>query len=464
MFAKEIYKDRRVQLMNTVGRGIIVLVGNDLVGMNYKDNTYPFRQDSSFLYYGGINQPGFFLLLDCDTGEEFLAGPDQSLSDVIWSGSRPSLAQWAEKSGIILWGSPEQLAQKLSQAKAVNRPVHYLPPYRGEHVLHLVHMLGMQPADVASHASLPLIKAVVAMRSVKSSLEVEEIRQAIALSEQLYALLFKHCRPGISEQELYGRLQGFMLAQGSQEAFPMILTVQGQVLHNHCRSQVLAQGDLLLVDSGLCSKGGYVSDITRTLPVSGGFSSRQQNIYEIVLAAQAAGCAPIAPGVPFVECHLAAAKVMVQGLIALGLMTGNPEDAIQEGAHALFFPHGLGHMLGLDAHDMENLGEDHVGYDQTFVRSSQFGLSGLRLARKLESGFVVTVEPGLYFIPALIAQWQAENRLADFINYAALENYLDFGGIRIEDDILVTDQGYENLSENIPKKRAELSWGAGQAS
>ncbi len=464
MFATTIYKNRRAQLISMVGQGVIVLLGNDLVGMNYLDNAYPFRQDSSFLYFCGVNRPGFAVLLDCDTGEEFLAGPEQTLSEVIWSGPQPSLAHWAQKSGIAHWGSFDQLAHTLNQVQAMTRPVHYLPPYRGEHVLKLASLLGLGPAEVEKNISVPFIKAVVALRSVKTGAEVHEIRQAIALSQQLYALLMTHCQPGITEQELYGRLQGFVLAQGSQEAFPTILTRRGQVLHNHTRDQVLAQGDLLLVDSGVCSKEGYGSDITRTLPVNGTFSSRQQDIYEVVLAAQAAGCAKIAPGVPFVDCHLAAARTVTQGLKDLGLMHGDPDDAVRAGAHALFFPHGLGHMLGLDTHDMENLGEDYVGYDQTFKRSSQFGLAGLRLARQLQSGFVVTVEPGIYFIPALITQWQAEKKLDAFIHYQALEDYMDFGGIRIEDDILVTEQGFENLSYNIPKNITELCWAMGQRS
>jgi Xaa-Pro aminopeptidase len=297
---------------------------------------------------------------------------------------------------------------------------------------------------------------VVALRSVKSGEEVDEIRLAIELSARMYAELMAACMPGAAEIELYGRLQGLILSSGSREAFPMILSRRGEVLHNHSHDQILADGDLLLVDSGVVSPLGYASDITRTLPVGGRFTPRQQDIYEIVLAALAEGTGRMAPGVPFVDCHLAAARVVAHGLTDLGLMRGDPGEAVAQGAHALFFPHGLGHMLGLDVHDMEALGEDFVGYDVNFRRSTQFGLSGLRLARRLQPGFVMTVEPGIYFIPALIKQWREARRLEEFINYEALEAYLNFGGIRIEDDVLVTEQGHEVLSTAIPKEPAAV--------
>jgi Xaa-Pro aminopeptidase len=280
----------------------------------------------------------------------------------------------------------------------------------------------------------------------------------------MYAELMAVCAPGAAEIELYGRLQGLILARGSREAFPMILSRRGEVLHNHTRDQILRDGDLLLVDSGVCSPLGYVSDITRTLPVGGEFSGRQKEIYEIVLGALAEGTACMAPGVPFVECHMAAAMTVARGLTDAGLMHGDPAEAVAAGAHALFFPHGLGHMLGLDVHDMEALGEDFVGYDHEFRRSTQFGLSGLRMARRLRPGFVMTVEPGIYFIPALIRQWREERRLEQFINYAALDAYLDFGGIRIEDDVLVTEVGREVLSLDIPKSAGDVCKRMGGAS
>jgi Xaa-Pro aminopeptidase len=260
----------------------------------------------------------------------------------------------------------------------------------------------------------------------------------------------------MAEMELYGRMQGLILAHGSREAFPMILSRRGEVLHNHTRDQILRDGDLLLVDSGVCSPLGYASDITRTLPVGGEFSARQKEIYETVLNSLTEGTACMAPGVPFVDCHMAAAMAVVRGLTDVGLMRGDPAEAVATGAHALFFPHGLGHMLGLDVHDMEALGENFVGYDHEFRRSAQFGLSGLRMARRLRPGFVMTVEPGIYFIPALIGQWREARRLEEFINYEAIDAYLDFGGIRIEDDVLVTEHGHEVLSAGIPKEPAAV--------
>jgi Xaa-Pro aminopeptidase len=345
----------------------------------------------------------------------------------------------------------DELAGTVRSAQAKGCAVHYLPPYQGEAVLLLSGLLGLCPQGVQIGFSRALAQGIVELRSVKSGAEVARIREAIALSAAMYDLLMGSCAPGVTEMDLYGRLQGFVLSRGSREAFPMILSRRGDVLHNHSHDQTLADGDLLLVDSGVVSEG-YASDITRTLPVGGRFSARQKDVYEVVLRALAEGTARMAPGVPFADCHHAAATEVARGLADLGLMRGDPAEAVAQGAHALFFPHGLGHMLGLDVHDMEALGEDFVGYDHEFQRSCQFGLSGLRMARRLRSGFVMTVEPGIYFIPALIKQWREEQRLSRFIKYEALDAYLDFGGIRIEDDVLVTEHGHEVLSAAIPKQ------------
>lgn len=445
MFEASIYAGRRAELMRALGSGAALFLGNDLVGMNYRANPYPFRQDGSFAYYAGLNVSGLALGLDCDTGQEILFGPEPTMDDLIWSGGGDSLAELATRAGV---GRVLPLAQLAEWCQA--RPVRYLPTYRGDQTLTLSRLLGRSPGEAESGYSVDLIRCVVAQRSVKTSAEVEEIRAAIGLSARVYGLIMAECRPGASEQELYGRAQSLILASGSAESFPMILTRRGQVLHNHTRDQILEAGDLLLVDSGVLSPLGYASDITRTLPVSGRFSERQKDVYDVVLQALRTGVAHMRPGVSFLECHLAAAKVVVAGLVGLGLMRGDPEEAVAAGAHALFFPHGLGHMLGLDVHDMESLGEDFVGYDQNFQRSTQFGLSGLRMARTLEPGFVLTVEPGVYFIPPLIAQWQKQGLHTDFINYDALTAYLDFGGMRLEDDVLVTKTGVEVLSTEIP--------------
>ena len=456
MFGAHVYSERRAALMRAVGSGCVLLPGNGLVGMNYRDNAYPFRQDGSFSYFVGQGEPGLSLWLDCESGEERLFGPEPGLMHTIWSGQAPGLAELAARSGIPRHGRMEELAALCRKVRSRGRAVHYLPPYRGDGIVLLERLLGISESEVEAGSSPALIEAVVALRSVKGPAEVAEVRRAVALSGEVYAELLGSCRPGAAEMELHARLQGFILARGSREAFPMILTRRGEVLHNHSHDQILRDGDLLLVDSGVCSPLGYASDITRTLPVGGRFSARQRDVYEIVLGAMEAGMERMAPGVPFLDCHLAAARVVAEGLAGLGLIRGDLDEAVAAGAHALFFPHGLGHMLGLDVHDMESLGEDHVGYDREFRRSGQFGLAGLRMARRLEAGFVLTVEPGVYFIPALIAHWREQRKLESFIDYQALEGFLDFGGIRVEDDVLVTEAGVEILSAAIPKTVAEL--------
>ena len=457
VFEASLYAARRAALMRSVGFGCVLLPGNDLIGMNYRANEYPFRQDGSFSYFCGLDVPGLCLWLDCESGEETLFGTEPGIMHTIWSGPAPSLGTLAASSGIALHGGMERLERRCRDAVDGGRDVHYLPPYQGDGVLRLGRLLGRIPCEIETGFSQALVKAVVGLRSVKDEAEVEEIRRAVAVSADMYDDLMACCRLGSRETELYGRLQGLILSRGSREAFPMILSRRGEVLHNHTRDQVLARGDLLLVDSGVCSPRGYASDITRTLPVGGTFSPRQRDIYEVVLRAQAVGIACMAPGISFLDCHLAAARIMVEGLSALGLMRGSVDVAVAAGAHALFCPHGLGHMLGLDVHDMESLGEDNVGYDQEFRRSGQFGLSGLRMARRLRPGFVVTVEPGIYFIPDLIRLWREQGRHAEFIDYDALEPYLDFGGIRIEDDVLITAEGAEVLSSAIPKTAGELA-------
>jgi len=451
MFADHVYAARRRALMDRVAGGCILLAGNELVGMNYRANTFPFRQDASFLYFTGLDEPGLVLWLDCDSGEEVLFGPVLGLDHTIWSGPAPSLHELGARCGIERTAELGGLSGLAGAALKRGRTVHYLPTYQGDGVLRLCRFLGRTPAEIEAGPSRALIRAVVALRSVKDDGEVMQIRQAVKLSAGAYAELMTACAAGVSEMELYGRMLGFVLASGGREAFPTILSRRGEVLHNHSHDQILGDGDLLLVDSGVLSSMGYASDITRTLPTGGAYTTQQREIYEIVLSAMAAGIAAMAPGVPFLECHLAAAKKVAEGLSGLGLMRGNVDEAVAAGAHALFFPHGLGHMLGLDVHDMESLGEDNVGYDDVFRRSPQFGLSGLRMARRLAPGFVMTVEPGIYFIPALVARWRAEGRLDGFINYDALDAYLGFGGIRVEDDVLVTATGTEVLSASIPK-------------
>jgi Xaa-Pro aminopeptidase len=334
--------------------------------------------------------------------------------------------------------------------------VHFLPPYRPEAKARLSRLLGISPGNLKAKSSPDLIRAVVSQRIIKSALEVREIEKALAVSRRMYLTAMKMIKPGILEQEVAGRMDGLALAGGAGTAFPTILTVNGQILHNHDHSHVMRKGRLVVVDSGAESKSHYASDITRTLPVSGKFTTRQREVYEIVLAAQETAIAAMKPGVMYRDVHLKAARLMASGLKEIGLMKGDPAEAVAAGAQALFFPHGLGHSLGLDVHDMENLGENYVGYDDKTKRSEQFGLAYLRFALELRPGQVMTVEPGIYFIPALVAQWKKAKKNTGFVNFIKVETYLDFGGIRIEDNILITSGGRRVLGDPIPKKVKDI--------
>ena len=453
------YRQRRHILREAVPEGAILLPGNLDAPRNYAANIYPFRQDSSFLYFTGIDHPGLALVLTPE-GESILFGDPGHPDDVIWSGAHPGLADHARSAGIERHADIAELPAVLAGA-----PVHYLPPYRGDNRLRLAAWLGRTPTEVEAGPSAELTAAVVAQREIKSDEEIAEIEQAVAVSALMYRLAFHNAQPGLKEAQIMGAMLGVALAHDRQPSFPSIVTVHGEVLHNETYGNALSEGRLLLVDSGVESARRYCSDITRTLPVGGVFSPRQKEIYQVVLAAQEASFAAAGPGATNRDVHLAAARAVAEGLIELGLMRGDPEAAVAAGAHALFFPHGIGHMLGLDVHDMEDLG-DAVGYDPGVARSEQFGLNYLRLARELKPGFVITVEPGIYFIPALIDRWQAESRHEAFIDYAQVEGYRDFGGVRIEDDLLITDEGCRVLGPPIPKTVEDvelaMAWEPGQ--
>ena len=456
MFDPIVYRRRREVLRETVRDGIVLLPGLDPSPINFAANPYPFRQDSSLLYYTGLNGPGSTLLIDIDAARETLYGVDSSLDDVIWSGPSPLLPELAAAAGIGITGAPAQLAAVIQQAHDAGRTVHYLPPYRPDQVLSLARLLGVPPNRVNAGASAALIRAVVSQRAVKSPAEVAEIESALGLTRKLFQALVRHLPQENTGIGLAGILEGLARSNGSRLAFPPIITSRGEILHSAPDNQPLPAGGLLLMDIGAESREYYASDITRTLPVSGRFSSRQKDIYEIVLATQKTAAEQAAPGVRFRDVHLKAAATICEGLRDLGLMKGAVEDAVREGAHALFFPHGLGHMLGLDVHDMESLGEDNVGYDRETIRSDQFGLSALRLGRRLEVDFVVTVEPGIYFIPALIDRWRQDGRWTSFIAFDKLSAYRRFGGIRIEDVIHIMPRGSRFLGPMIPKSAATL--------
>jgi len=449
-FAAHIYQIRREKLSQQVNNGLILLLGNVDTPFNSVDNHYRFRQDSSFLYFCGLDQPGLTMLLDSETGVATLFGKPQSLDDVIWSGSLPTLQTLAEKVGIKTTASLTGLETILTAATRAGRTIHYLPSCRLENKIHLAQLLGKNIEVISREVSPQLIRAVVALRSVKGAEEIAELDAAANLGYQLHTRAMEMARAGAYEWEIAGELEAQAASSGRMLSFPPIVTVHGETLHNHQRGNCLKNGDLLLVDCGIESQLHYASDHTRTTPVGGTFTPRQRAVYQIVLDCMARAKELIQPGVAYLDVHLEVCRILVKGLQSLNLMRGDIDQAVAAGAQALFMPHGLGHQLGLDVHDMEDLGEDYVGYNDQIQRSSQFGLSGLRLGRELQENFVLTVEPGIYFIPKLIQQWQGKDRLTDYINYPELTEYLNFGGIRLEDDILVTNSGNRLLGRPIP--------------
>ncbi|NLH47549.1 MAG: aminopeptidase P family protein [Myxococcales bacterium] len=451
---QQTYVERRAVLRGRVPGGAILLLGLNEAPRNYAANTYPFRQDSHLLYYTGIDLPDTALLILPD-GEEIFFGVDVDLETIVWTGPVPPIADLAAGAGIRRSEDPSRLVDRLAALAAKNVPLHYLPPYRAEMTLRLGKLLRRASENVAAGASVELTRAVARQRSIKTPDEVAQIEEALRITALMYEVALRETRPGRREAEIAGLMQGVALSHERAQTFLPIVSVHGEIFHNTKYGNTLHGGELLLIDSGVESPLYYASDITRTIPVAGKFQERQAAIYRLVLAMQAAVIATASPATSNRELHLLAARTAVNGLKEIGLMQGEVEEAVRAGAHALFFPHGIGHMLGLDVHDMEDLG-DVVGYADGEARSSQFGLSFLRLARRLEPGFVLTVEPGIYFIPALIESWAAEKRHAEFIRYEALAPYRGFGGIRIEDDILVTETGCRVLGPGIPKDPAAI--------
>jgi len=450
------HTQRRARLAKEIGSGLVLFLGNEEVGMNYSANVYPFRQDSTFLYFWAVDQPGLSALIDIDAGTETLFGDDVTMADVVWSGPQPSIASRAAEGGAAHAAPAAALADRIAEALTKKRPVHFLAPYRAEHTVKLAALLGVAPGAVKERRSKAMHQAVAAQRLYKTPEEVADIELAVDVSREMYAAAMRAIRPGRKEYEIVAEVARVVMARGCTYSFPPICSVHGETLHNPFYRNTLAAGDMLILDSGAETPSRNASDITRTMPVGGAFTSRQRSIYDAVLRAQMGALAAIKPGVPYKDIHLGAAKSFVTDLTALGLMKGSADEAVAAGAHALFFPHGLGHMMGMDVHDMENLGEDVVGYGAGYERSTQFGLNYLRLARPLEPGFVLTVEPGLYFIPALIDQWKAEGKNAAFINFAEVEKFRDARGCRIEDDVLVTATGGRVLGPAIPKTIADV--------
>lgn len=456
MFKKEVYINRRNSLRKAVKSGIALFPGNTDSPMNYPDNTYHFRQDSDFLYFFGLNLQGLFGLIDFDSGKDYIFGNDVSMDDIIWMGPQPLIRDLAAKAGVSNTAPFSSVESIIKEALDKKRPIHFLPPYRGENKILLGSLLGENPCKMKSKPSEELIKAVVALRSIKEQCEIEEIEKAIEIAYDMQVMAMQMCKPGIMEQEIFGRIEGIALSKGRGPSFPIILSINGQTLHNHSHHNILKEGRMMVTDCGAETLMSYSSDITRTTPVGGKFSKRQKDIYNIVLKANVDAINATGPGVSNIDIHFLACRVLASGLKDLGIMKGNIDDAVTEGAHALFMPHGLGHMMGLDVHDMEALGENFVGYNEEVKRSTQFGTRSLRFALPYKPGHVFTIEPGCYFIPELIDRWKAEKLHTDFINYGEVEKYRDFGGIRIEDDILITGKGHKLLGKPIPKTVAEV--------
>lgn len=456
MFSKETYTQRRERLRKDMGSGLILLPGNNEVGMNYTANTYHFRQDSNFLYFFALDQPGLAGVMDLDENEDIIFGDELTMEDIVWTGPQPTIADRAARAGVAQVRPFSGLADYIKKAVTKGRPVHFTPPYRHDNMIFLSEMLGIPLGLLKEKASVGLIKAIVAQRAHKSGEEIAEMEKAVNISGAMHTAVMKAAAPGKKESEMAGIAQGIATGMGGGIAYGIILSVHGQILHNHHHGNTMKSGQLLLGDHGAETPMHYAGDLTRTCPVDKKFTARQRDIYQLVLDAEVSAIESLRPGLTYLEVHLAAARRMAEGLKSLGLMKGDLDEAVAQGAHALFFPHGLGHMIGLDVHDMEDLGEQHVGYSDEVHRSQLFGTAYLRLGRALEPGFTLTVEPGIYFIPELMDQWRSEGKFTDFINYDKLDGWRTFGGVRIEDNVLITENGHQVLGKPVPKTVEEV--------
>ncbi len=445
MFNKETYIKRRSELIKKIEKGIILILGNSEASTNYPANTYKFRQDSTFLYFAGINEPDMALVLDAESGEEILFGNDVSISDIIWMGPQASVAEKGERIGIQKTEQFAALESVIKSAVEAGRKVHFLPPYRNHNRILLNSLLNIPINQLKESASMELILAAVDLRISKDQFEIQEIEKACDLGYLMHYTAMKMVKLGVVEQEIVGVMEGIAASQGSMTSFRTICSQNGETLHNHMYHQTLTDGRLLVIDAGAETNMNYCSDFTRTLPANGRFTQQQKEIYNIVAAANNLAIDLSKPGITYKEVHLAACRVLAQGLNDLGIMKGDVDEAVAAGAHALFMPHGLGHNMGLDVHDMEDYNQIYVGYDAQTPPSTQFGLASLRMGRELKEGYVLTVEPGCYFIPALIDKWKNEGTNAQFINFDKLDAYRSFGGIRLEDDIVITSSGARML-------------------
>lgn len=457
MFSKETYIRRRAELKKLVGGGVVILFGNNEAPANYPANAYsPFRQDSSFVYYFGQHRDGLAGVIDVDNDTETLVGDDIDIEDIVWYGAVDSVADLAAEVGVAHSAPAKELKAICNEALRQHRTVHFLPPYRHDNMIQIMDLLGIHPGQQRESASMQLIMAVVKMRSTKEPQEVEAIERACEVGYKMHTAAMLAVKPGVTERFVGGTVDGVANSLASKVSFATIFSQHGEIMHG-CPSEArLEAGRLALCDAG-CELDDYCSDHTRTYPVSGKFTQRQIEIYKIVEECHDHVLGVARPGVRWLDVHMDVCRLMTDRLKEIGLMRGDTEEAVRAGAHAMFLPHGLGHMMGLDVHDMEGLGQQYVGFDGETRPSTQFGTNCLRMGRRLEEGFVVTDEPGIYFIPALIDDWRKSGHCAEFINFDLLETYKDFGGIRIEDDLLITNDGCRFLGQSrIPYHPAEL--------
>lgn len=454
LFDFKVYQNRRAKLTQLMKEGVALFLGNEESPMNYPSNQYKQRQDSNFLYFFGLSLSNFAAVIDFDNEQTILFGTDFEIDDIIWMGDQPKVQDLAARVGISETRPMSELAGYIAAQKG--RKIHFTPPYRAENKIAISKLTGIAIDDLKASASIALIKSIVSLREIKDEFEIQEIEKACVIGHKMHTEVMKNCRVGKTEQELFGIAEGITLSYGNGVSFPIILSQHGETLHNHNHNQVLEDGKLLLMDAGAENLMNYSSDNTRTFPVNGKFTPKQKAIYEIVLKANVEGINACKPGIRYREIHKLAMTIITDGLKALGLMKGDTEAAVEAGATALFMPHGLGHQMGLDVHDMEDLGENYVGYDDTIQRSKIFGWGSLRMAKELRPGHVLTVEPGIYFVPHLIDIWKNEKKFEEYINYDKVEEYRDFGGIRIEDDVLITETGHRILGPAIPKTVEEL--------
>jgi Xaa-Pro aminopeptidase len=450
MFSKETYIKRRQQLMNDVDKGLLLFMGNAESPMNYTDNTYKFRQDSSFLYFFGLNHPDLCAVLDVESGKETLYGDDYTIDHIVWMGNQPTISDRGSLCGVKKTAPTTQLVNDLQEAIATGRQIHFLPVYRGESKIKLFQYLGVFPEKVQKDSSLEFVKAVINQRNYKSNEEIAEIERAANITVNMHLAAMRMARPGMTEAQIAAEVERIPLAEDGYISFPVIATINGQTLHNHYHGNTLVDGKMFLLDAGAETTMGYAGDMSSTFPVEKTFTSKQKEIYQVALNSHEKAISMLSPGVSFKEIYYESAREIMRGMKDLGFVVGDINDAVAAGAHAMFFPCGLGHMMGLDVHDMEDLGEQYVGYNNE-PKGTQFGIKSLRLGRKLEPGFVLTIEPGIYFIPQLIELWKSENRFGEFLNYRKIEEYKDFGGCRKEEDFVITDSGYQLLGKPLPK-------------